>query len=126
MEKHSVPVTFAGMMAAFLIWAAHFGAIYGINGLICARKLDAMELFGLPLASALVLAVTAAALLLVAFVLLAALWGGRPAAWASEEPRRFIRWFTAFAAGRRCLPSCGRGCPPFRCRPVRRRRVERR
>ncbi len=98
MEKHSFPVTFVGMMAAFLIWAAHFGAIYGINGLICARKLDAMELFGLPLASALVLAATAAALLLAALVLLAALWGGGPAARASEDPRRFIRWFTAFAA----------------------------
>lgn len=111
MEKHGFPATFAGMMAAFLIWAAHFGVVYGINGLICARKLQDMEILGLPIAVALVLAATVAALLLAAFVLLAALWGGGPAARASEDPRRFIRWFTALAAGAALVAILWNGLP---------------
>jgi len=111
MEKHSFPATFTGMMSAFLIWAAHFMAIYGINGLICARNLDGMDLLGLPLATALVLGATAAALLLAGAVLLAALWGGGPGARASEDPRRFIRWFTALAAGSALVAILWNGLP---------------
>ncbi|MBP2295008.1 hypothetical protein [Azospirillum rugosum] len=98
MERHGFPATFAGMMSAFLIWVVHFLAIYGINGLVCARGLDALDLFGLPLPVALVLGATAAALLLAGAVLMGALWSGGPAPRASDDPRRFIRWFTATAA----------------------------
>jgi len=111
MEKHSFPLTFTGMMSAFLIWAAHFGAVYGINGLICARQLDGVDLLGFPLSQTLVIAATVIALLLAGAVLLAALWGGGPAARASEDPRRFIRWFTALAAASALLAILWNGLP---------------
>ena len=111
MEKHGFPALFAGMMAAFLIWAVHFLAIYGINGLICARNLDGLDLFGLPLAVALVLAATVAALLLEGGVLLVALRSGGPAARASDGPRRFVRWFTVLSAVGALLAILWNGLP---------------
>ena len=68
MEKTVFTATLTGMMSAFLIWAAHFAAVYGINGLICARGWDGVALYGHPVAVVLVLGATAVALLLAAAV----------------------------------------------------------
>lgn len=111
MERHSFPAAFAGMMAAFLIWAAHFLLVYGINGLACARGFDRAELFGFAFVPAAVLGATALALLLTGAVLLLALRGGGPAARAGEDPRRFIRRFTVVAAGSALVAILWNGLP---------------
>ncbi len=111
MEKTTFTTTFTGMMSAFLIWAVHFAAVYGINGLICARALEGMELYGQPVAMVLVLGATGIALLLAAGVLAAALWGIGPGRRASEDPRRFIRFFTALAAAGALLAILWNGLP---------------
>lgn len=99
MAVRSFPGTFAGMMAAFLLWAAHFTAVYSLNGVACARGLDAMRILGFPLVPFAVTGLTLAALAAAAWILMRALLGRGPAAGAREDPRRFIRWFTAGAAG---------------------------
>ena len=111
MEKTVFTATLTGMMSAFLIWAAHFAAVYGINGLICARGWDGVALYGHPVAVVLVLGATAVALLLAAAVLAAALWGAAPGRRASEDPRRFIRAFTALAAAGSLVAILWNGLP---------------
>ncbi|WP_207462360.1 hypothetical protein [Azospirillum sp. SYSU D00513] len=99
MATRSFPTTFAAMLSPFIIWAAQFMAVYGINGLACARGLSDRTLLGLPLVPVLVTAVTLLALLLTLAVLVKALVGGGPAAHVqSGAPRSFARWMTAAGA----------------------------
>ncbi|MBK1840003.1 hypothetical protein JHL17_21585 [Azospirillum sp. YIM B02556] len=94
MASRSFPVTFAGMLAPFLVWAAHFGVVYGINGLVCARTPEGASLFRLPLSMALVGIATLLALGWVAILLGKAVQGAGPAGHvAAADPRRFARWF---------------------------------
>lgn len=99
MAARSFPRIFAGMMGVFLVWAAHFMLVYGMNGLACARGFDAMRVLGFPLVPFTVAAATLLAMLLAVWILMRALLGRGPAPGASEDPRRFIRLFTAGAAG---------------------------
>jgi len=111
MTEHRFPVTFAGMLAPFLIWALHFTAVYGLNGLACARGLDALRVLGFPFVPAMVVGATAVALLLTLGVLMRALLGRGPAAQVREDPRRFVRWFTAAAAGAALVAILWNGLP---------------
>ncbi len=117
MRARSFPATVAGMMAAFLIWAAHFFAVYGLNGLACARGLDTLRVFGFPFVPFAVVAATALALLLAGAVLMTALLGRGPAAQVREDPRRFIRWFTAGAAGVALVAILWNGLPALQVPP---------
>ncbi|MBP2302444.1 hypothetical protein [Azospirillum picis] len=100
MAHRSFAVTFAALMSPFLVWAAHFGLVYGINGIICARHLQDARLLGYPLSPALIGIVTVLALLWVAMLMARALGGHGPADHvAAEDPRRFARWFVAAGAG---------------------------
>ncbi|WP_207462387.1 hypothetical protein [Azospirillum sp. SYSU D00513] len=99
MTTRSFPVTFAAMMSPYLIWAAHFGIVYGINGLACARALDRISLAGFPFVPALVTVATLLALALTVLVLVRALLGGGPASHVgSTDARLFMRWLTAASA----------------------------
>ncbi|HYG86638.1 MAG TPA: hypothetical protein VD978_10295 [Azospirillum sp.] len=113
----SFPATFAGMMAAFLIWAAHFGILYGVNGLACARGLEGVRVLGFPLVPFTVAAATAVALLLTGAVLVRALLGSAPSPDASAAPRRFIRWFTAAAAASALVAILWNGLPALQVPP---------
>lgn len=111
MSARSFPAAFAGTMAAFLVWAAHFMVVYGVNGLACARGLDRWEVLGFPFVPFAVVAATAVALLLAAAVLVRALLGGGPAPHARDDPRRFLRWFTAAAGASSLLAILWNGLP---------------
>jgi len=117
MNARSFPASFAGMMAAFLIWALHFTAVYSLNGLACARGLDAWRVLGFPFVPALVVGATAVALLLTLAVLMTALLGRGPAVRVREDPRRFIRWFTAAAAGAVLVAILWNGLPALQVPP---------
>ena len=91
MAERGFVSTFGPMTAPFLVWAAHFGIVYGINGLACARGLDQVLVLGLPLVTAAILGASAAAVL-AAGGLLARSLGGAVAG-------DFVRWFTAVASG---------------------------
>ena len=117
MSARSFPAAFTGMMAAFLIWAAHFAAIYSLNGLACARGYDGPRLLGFPFVPALVVGATAVALLLTLLVLMRALLGRGPAAHTREDPRRFVRWFTAAAAGAALIAILWNGLPALQVPP---------
>lgn len=100
MASRSFPATFVGMLAPFLIWAAHFGVVYSINGMVCARKPEEALLFGLPLSMALVGIATLLAIGWVAILLVKALRGAGPAGHVGgADPRRFARWFVAAGSG---------------------------
>ncbi|HYH17157.1 MAG TPA: hypothetical protein VD995_00950 [Azospirillum sp.] len=111
MRTRRFPAAFAGMMAAFLVWAAHFTVVYGVNGLACARGLDRLAVLGFPFVPFAVAAATAVALLLAAGVLVRALLGGGPAPHAQGDARRFLRWFTAAAAGAALIAILWNGLP---------------
>lgn len=96
MRERSFPSIFAGMLSPFLIWAGHFGVVYAINGLICARGLDRETLWGVSLAPFAVTVATLVALLCVAAVPVRAAWDAGP---ADSDLRRFGRWLRMAGAG---------------------------
>ncbi|ALG69907.1 hypothetical protein VY88_10645 [Azospirillum thiophilum] len=96
MSERSFPSIFAGMLSPFLIWAGHFGAVYAINTVICARGLDRETLWGVSPAPVAVTVATLAALLCVAAV---AVWAARDTGPADPDLRRFGRWLRMAGAG---------------------------
>jgi amino acid transporter len=99
MGRRGIPAMI-GMVAALLVWAVHFLAIYGAQATACVRAAPDTELFGQPLVPTLVLGLTAVALLAVAAVGLLA-WRRLPSgmtAQAGEEQPRFLRWLTVGTA----------------------------
>jgi hypothetical protein len=114
MATRSFPATFAAMMAPYLIWGAHFGVVYGINGLACARGLDRISVAGVSIVPVAVTVATLLALGLAALVLVRALLDGGPAAHVgSADARRFVRWFTAAAAASALIAILWVGLPAF-------------
>ncbi|WP_207486001.1 hypothetical protein [Arenibaculum pallidiluteum] len=106
-ERSFVPFLLE-MLAPFLVWGAHFGAVYGINGIACARGLDAGASgpVGIAPASLAILGVSAAALVAVGWLLVRALrraQAGRQHRAEGGSPGRdavdFARWFAAAGAG---------------------------
>ena len=88
-----------GMMAGLLIWALHFALVYAVTGIACARGLGQATVLGVALVPAVVAVATLAALAATAAVVMRTRRSPWPAAGASEESGRFVRWMTAaFAA----------------------------
>ncbi|PWS35471.1 hypothetical protein DFH01_17840 [Falsiroseomonas bella] len=89
-----------GVVAALLVWAVHFLAIYGAQATACIRAAPDAELFGQPLVPALVLGLTAVALLAVAAIGLLA-WRRLPSGMAGQEGEDqpcFLAWLTLATA----------------------------
>lgn len=109
------PSTFPGfglrLVAGLLIWALHLSVIYAATGLICARPGLRFELANISLLNWLVGGATAAAVLALAAVMLAA--GRRLAARTGGAEGRFFQWIVLAVAGlspgRR--PLAGAPCP---------------
>lgn len=66
------------MLAGFLIWGAHFTAIYGFNAVVCARGLGADAVIGIPMVAVGVTVLT--------FLAFAALAGTTYLAWSGQRP----------------------------------------
>ncbi len=108
---------FVGMMGPYIVWAAHFVAIYGVNGLFCARPWMRGDIAGLPLAPTVVVALTVAALALLGWIMAAALRGPGPAEGASPEARRFVRAFTLLSTGAAFVGVLWDGLPALQVPP---------
>jgi hypothetical protein len=61
------------LLAGLLIWAAHFGVIYGFNGLACARRFAGVVVLGIGIVPLVVTAATLLGLAVTGGVLVAAL-----------------------------------------------------
>jgi hypothetical protein len=88
-------VTMLRMNGGMLIWGLHFGLVYGVNGIVCARELADVQWFGLGIMTWVVVAATvvalAATLVLIGHALRAAgRFGPYP-----EPTGPFIDWITA-------------------------------
>lgn len=89
-----------GAISALIVWAAHFIVAYGAQATACARGAEGETLFGQPLVPAMVLGVTAVALLLVGVIGVRAAFRLRSgmAGQEGEDPPQFTLWMTAAAA----------------------------
>lgn len=65
-------------LSGFLVWAAHFGLVYGINGLACARGVASQPVAGTSLAAISVAAATVIAAIVIVAVLVLAIAGRGP------------------------------------------------
>ena len=85
--------------AGFLVWAAHFGALYAVHAHACERDMAGRSLLGLPWVAVLVVGATVISLAVLA-MLFRLTWPGRGSGGATEagegEPD-FTRWFGASA-----------------------------
>jgi uncharacterized protein involved in cysteine biosynthesis len=89
------------MFAGLLIWAAHFGVIYGVTALVCARRLADVAILGLGLVPFTIAIATLIALLAAGLVLALAVGDLRAARHAPErdQTRVFLSYMTATVAG---------------------------
>ena len=89
------------LCGGLLIWAAHFGAVYAVNGVACARGLDRLTVLGFGAVPAIVAVATGLAVLACGAILAAALRGRGPG--IADEPsgpvQAFWRMGTASGAG---------------------------
>ena len=102
-------------VAGMLIWAVHFGLVYGANAVACARGFAGGELLGLPLVPALVLGATAVALAAVGWIG----WRARRRLHADlsgedgEDDPQFTVWLTYAVALVSALAILWEGMPVF-------------
>jgi hypothetical protein len=88
-------VTMLRMNGGLLIWGLHFGVVYGVNGIVCARNLGEAQWLGLGIMTWVVGVTTVAALAATVVLIWAAL---RPAGRFGPYPEPtgpFIDWITA-------------------------------
>ena len=73
---------FAGRLlfltAGFLVWALHFGFVYGLNGLACAREFSGNMIGGFGVVPVVIVAATIVALVLQGLVAVTAVSGRDP------------------------------------------------
>lgn len=74
MERPSFARTLLRMSSGIIIWALHFGAVYWVVTMTCALGLGEVRLFWFN-ANAVILGVTALALIAVLAVVVSAVWG---------------------------------------------------
>lgn len=118
MATRNFASTFTAMLSPFLIWAGHFGLVYAINGMACARGLGEASLLGLPAVPLLVVLATVAGMLLAGWVMVRSITGGGPADHVdSRDPREFARWFTAAGAASSLLAILWVGLPAVQVPP---------
>lgn len=108
----------AGMIAGLLIWAGHFAAVYVVHTLACARGWAQASILGVGLVPFTIIAVTLAALVASALVLLYAVRDIRrlreereQEAAAAEQPDHFLAYTTATIAGFSLLSIAWVGLP---------------
>lgn len=109
----------AGAVAGLVVWAVHFGVVYGASAIACERGLAGRTLLGQPLVPALVLGATALALAAVALVGLRAwrrLEHGLAGQEGEDEPR-FMVWLAAAIALLAALAIVWEGLPVLLIRP---------
>lgn len=112
MATRNFLTTFTAMLAPFLIWAGHFGLVYAINGVACARGLGGAVLLGFPAVPLLVVVATVAALLITGWIMVRCIAGDGPAEHVgSRDPREFARWFTGAGAASSLLAILWVGLP---------------
>jgi uncharacterized protein involved in cysteine biosynthesis len=89
------------MFAGLLLWTAHFGVIYGVTALVCARRLADVTILGLGLVPFTIAVTTLVALLAAGLVLALAVGDLRAARQTPErdQTRVFLSAMTATVAG---------------------------
>lgn len=102
MTRRLGPWRLTGVAAPMAVWALHLVVVYGLVGLACAEGWPARRIAGLPLLTWVMLAVTAAALALIAWLGRRA-WRALPTASdaapaAAPARRRFTSRATAVLA----------------------------
>lgn len=109
----------AGAVAGLVVWAAHFGVVYGAIAIACERGLTGRTLLAQPLVPTLALGATALALAVVALVGLRVwrrLEHGLAGQEGEDEPR-FMVWLTAAIALLAALAILREGLPVLFVRP---------
>jgi hypothetical protein len=87
------------MLGGFLIWAAHFAAIYGLTGLACARGFAETRWFAIPLVLLVVGLLTVVAVAVTAMLIVRASRDARLSTVRIDATACFIEWMTASAGG---------------------------
>jgi hypothetical protein len=85
-----------GSISAMMVWAVHFLVVYGAQATACVRLGSGRSLFGMPFVPAMVLGLTALALLVVAVIGLRAWWrldSGLSGQEGQNQPQ-FTVWMT--------------------------------
>lgn len=100
MARYAFPAKLTFFLGGFLVWAAHFGFIYGFTGLACARAWHESHLLGFGVVPVTLVAATGIALLINATILLTAFAERGPGIQdeADESLRAFWRYGTALIA----------------------------
>lgn len=106
-------------LTGFLVWAAHLGIVYGLNGLACARGFATQAVAGTSLVAIGVVAVTAIAALAILAVMVMAMAGRGPGISheADESLRAFWRYGTIAIALLGVIAVLWGGLPAFIIRP---------
>jgi hypothetical protein len=85
------------VLGGLLVWAAHFGFVYVLNALACARNFQGLQLFGFGIVPAMVALATALAVIAV-LVLMAALRAPDHTNDGQEASNGFLRSLAAAVA----------------------------
>lgn len=108
-----------GAVAGMVVWAVHFGAVYGVNAVACARGFAGRAVLGLPLVPLLVLGASALALGAVAVVGVRA-WRRLHAGLSGEDGEyepQFTVWMSAAVALLAALAIVWEAVPVLMLRP---------
>lgn len=107
------------LLSGFLVWAAHLGILYGINGLACARDFATQPVAGTSLVAVSVAAATAIAAAIILAVLFLAVAGRGPGIRheTDEDLRAFWRYGTIAIALLGVIAVLWSGLPAFMIRP---------
>jgi hypothetical protein len=85
------------LTAGFLVWALHFGFVYGLNALACARGFSGNMIGGFGVVPVVIVAATVVALLLQGLIAITAVSGRGPGIGGEPDTsvRAFWRYTTA-------------------------------
>lgn len=106
-------------LSGLLVWAAHFGLVYGINGLACARSFATQPVAGTSLVAFSVAAATALAAIIIVAVLVLAIAGRGPGIGHETDGalRAFWRYGTIAIASLGVIAVLWSGLPVLIIRP---------
>ena len=96
MTRSAPLLQIVGASAGLIAWAAQFSVIYAATSVVCARGYGSVSAFGFPLVPVVILAATAAALLVTALSFARA-WRRRDA--VEDETDRFFTTTTILVSG---------------------------
>lgn len=87
------------MLGGLLIWAVHFGVIYGLNALACARGFAELRWLGVGVVAWGIAIATVAALAAVLALTIAAVLNTRRPGVREDPASHFLEWMTAAFGG---------------------------